>query len=829
MDKLKNKNGRLMKGLKGLEKKEVDNLLEQYGLNEISRKKQKTKIEVLIDVIKDPIIIIMIAATIISIISGFQTGSYSEAIVIGALIIINILISFIQEIRTIGQLEALNELNEAETIVIRAGKEQKILAKYLVPGDIVKLKLGFIARADMRLIQANNIQVDESFLTGESQDVKKEESDIVFSNSPIKNGAGYGEVIATGLNTKIGEITKQVDQVEEKKSQLELKLLHITKILLVISVVTSTIIAILTLLNGYSILDTLSITISILIATVPEGLATVLAIVLTFMSQRMAYNKALIKKVALLETLGEVEYVCSDKTGTITENKMSVTHVFNAEEDDLTTAVQKAVIDRETPTSSAIANFLEHIDTDIEVELLDTIPFNSTLKKAGYLIKSHDTKYVVIVGAPDFLITNVVEKIPEITTYTSSGLRTLLIMKKEYPENTLENFDLEQAIDYDVISLYGIQDPPKQSVMDAVKTMHEASINTVMITGDSLETAKSIAKQANIIENKRDMALSGEELSKMGDSEFVDIVENVKVYARVKPEDKYRIVNALQSKNKIVAMTGDGTNDSIALKQANVGIAMGIAGTDISKESADLILLDDNFVTINEAVKSGRLIFDNLRKFIRQMLTSNAAHTGSILFALLIGLFFDREIILPMTAVLILWVNIISDAIPCLALGLDTPEKNLMQKPPIDPDLKLLGGPMLTEILIRGLGLGLLVFIAFEYVYNVGMHAGDVEYARTISFSVLSFGQLIHIFDTRSFKTIYRKNLFENKLAWLAVILSGFLNLLIIYTPLNQIFGLKPVEPVHLLLAILYASTITFVLSFIKLLFQLKKDSKNQQ
>lgn len=808
---------------KGLNTSEVNDLQKKFGKNEISRKEQKTKLQIFIEVVKDPIIMIMIVAMIISIITGASHNNFSEAVVIGLLIIVNITISFVQELKTIQKLEALNAMNEDKAIVIRNGKEEEIKAINLVPGDIVKLKLGFIARADMQLIDSNNILVDESFLTGESEDVKKEVDDLIYSNSAIKNGQGFAIVKKIGMETKIGEIAKQVDQVEETKSQLELKILHITKILLIIAVIAAFIIAVLTLATGGSITETLSITISILIATVPEGLATVLTIVLTFMSQQMANNNALVKKVALLETLGEVEYVCSDKTGTITENKMSVTNVTNILETELTMAISKKVIDEETPTSKAISQFLQKFDTSYDVQLIDSIPFNSTIKKAGFLVNDvQDNKnYVVIVGAPDFLISDIESKVPEITTYTDKGLRTLAIMFKEYDKDNLNDFDLELARDYDLISLYGIQDPPKESAIDAVKVMHNAKINTVMITGDNIQTAKSIAKQAGIIESKDDLALTGEELNNLSDTEFDKIVEQVKVYARVKPEDKFRIVSRLQAKNKIVAMTGDGTNDSIALRKANVGVAMGIAGTDISKESADLILLDDNFSTINEAIKGGRLIFDNLRKFIRQMLTSNAAHTSSIMFALIFALLLNKEsnaVILPMTSILILWVNVISDAIPCLALGLDNAEKDLMDRSPIDPNLKLLSKSMMVEILIRGFGIGLLVFLTFNYcLHTLNM---SEQYARTMGFIVLSFGQLIHIFDARSFKTIYRKNPFENKLIWLAVISSAILNLMIIYTPLNTVFGLEPLKLFDLLIGILISSTVTFGFSIIKLLIQ---------
>lgn len=800
----------------GLSKNQVLELQEKYGLNEIQRKAAKSKLAILIDILKDPILLIMIVAAAISLLSAMDDKHFAEFYVISLLVLVNIIISFVQEVKTLQKLDALNSLNEDTAVVIRDGVEEEILSKYLVPGDIVKLKLGHIARADIKLLESNNLFVDEAFLTGESDEVNKLVDDIIYSNSPIKNGECLGEVFATGLNTKIGKIASEVDDVEEIKSQLEIKVLQISKVLLMIAITAAGVICLLSFLNGFSAEETLSITISILIATVPEGLATVLAIVLTFMSQSMAKNNALIKKVVLLETLGEVDYVCSDKTGTITENKMTVVKTLPFDINPLTEALEEAIVESDTPTTKAIYEHIMIETSSLTGKVIDSIPFNSTNKKALYLVEVENENYLVCIGGPDFLVSDIDNKIKEVEEFASNGLRTILTMYKKTELTNLDSYEITDAIDYDLITLYGIQDPPKASAIEAIKTMHNAQIQTVMITGDNIVTARAIAKQAGILQNDNELCLTGEELNKMSDEEFAKIVLNVRVYARVKPEDKYRIVSMLQKQDKIVAMTGDGTNDSIALKKANVGVAMGIQGTDIAKESADLILLDDNFATINVAIKSGRLMFDNLRKFIRQMLTSNAAHTSGILFALLFGLIFNMEIILPMTAILILWVNIISDAIPCLALGTDTAESDLMDRPPLAIDEKLLTKPMIAEILIRGFGIGFLVFVSFNFMLNQGY---DEMYARTIAFVVLSFGQLIHIFDARSFNTIYTKNPFDNKLLLLAVGFSGLLNLLIIYTPLNEVFGLVAIPFNHLVIAVLFASTVTFVFSLFKLAY----------
>lgn len=770
-----------------------------HGKNEITRKKHASHFQILIKILKDPIIIIMSFALLISVMAGVIESDFLECYVILGLILVNVIINFIQELKTIDKLKALEDLNKQLVTVIRSDKKQSILASELVVDDIVVLKIGEIARADYKIISANDLSVDESFLTGESIEVQKQVDEMVYSNSQIKLGYATCIVTQIGLNTKIGQLASEVDDVVVTKSQLEIKIFQITKLLLVIAFATSFLILILSLINGFTLLETLSLTISILIATVPEGLLTVLTIVLTFMSAKLGANNALLKKVDLIETLGEVDFVCSDKTGTITQNIMQVSEhkYYEPELLDLL-----SVIDNLTPTSKAIYQFL-NVDT-VKVKVIEHTPFSSQKKSQSYIVEHLGEQYQVIIGAPEFVFADLSPFEPQMSKQMDMGNRIIVVGFKKVTDLNLKP-----------LAMFAILDPPKQSAIIAIKQMHQSNIKVVMITGDSLKTATSIAKATNIVQGPDDLCITGDELNQLSDIEFEKIVKNIRVYARTQPQDKHRIVLTLQKLGHIVAMTGDGTNDSIALKQANVGIAMGINGTDISKESSDLILLDDNFATINVAIAGGRLVFDNLQKFIRQMLTSNAAHTGSILFVLLFGLFTD-SIVLPMTSILILWVNIISDAIPCLALGLDVAEDDLLKRPPIKTSDKIVTNSMIYEILIRGFGIGFLVFISFSYLLNQGV---DLSTARTFSFVVLSFGQLIHIFDARSFTTIYYKNPFSNKLLLINVGISMFLNLLIIYSPLNILFGLTPLSFTYLITAILIGASATFVLSAIKLLF----------
>ncbi len=803
-----------MKEYKGLNKLQVEDRIKEHGLNELLSKKSKTKFEIIIDIIKDPIILIMIAAFTLSIITNLETRHFGEAYVILGLIALNCIISFIQELKTLSELESLAAMNEDTVTVIRDNIEQEVKAKQLVVDDIVKLKIGDIVRADLEILSSNDLQVDEAFLTGESDFVAKTNGDIVFSNSSVQNGTAIGVVKSTGMNTEIGKIAKRVTDVEDVKSQLEIKILEITKLLMKIAILMAVLIFALTLLSGKTIEEAISFATSILIATVPEGLATVLTIVLTFMSSKIARHNALVKKINLLETLGEVSYVCSDKTGTITENKMTVvekqffTSLNNSEQ------LLHLIIDNQSPTTRAIYEHINQISTRSQIdfesgfEVVDFQPFNSQKKYSAHILQIENIKFLVCVGAPDILVNQATLE-PYYTEYGNQGLRPILVSYKQITANSFEF----NAGEMTPLCLFGIQDPPKQSAVKTINEFEQAGIVPVMITGDNKVTATSIARQAGIIRTDSDLVLTHDQLNSLSDSELDQIILDVKVYARAKPEDKVRIVKALQARNQIVAMMGDGTNDSIALRQANIGIAMGINGTDISKEAADLILLDDNYSTIDVGIQAGRLIFINIQKFVRQMLTSNTAHSSTIMFALLLDIFSQKNLLLPLTPVLILWINIVSDAIPCLALGLDDAESDLMSNPPIDPEAKILPSKMISEILLRGMTIGLLVLIGFTYTLN---QTDNVELARSIGFIILSFGQLIHIFDVRASKTIYSRNPFGNKWIILTVGLSAALNLSLIYTPLNSIFGLTPVGLNQLVIAILISSIPTFVYSLIK-------------
>lgn len=800
--------------MQGLTEKQVQASRSKYGLNELKQKKTKSKIKILSEILKDPIILIMIGAMILSVLSNWEDSHFSEAIVIFTLVLINVVISFVQEVKTLAKLKSLEKMNEDSVIVIREGKKQQIKAKQLVVGDLVELKLGSIARADLRVIVSHDLKVDESFLTGETDLVSKNNDMLIYSNSPIKNGYGQAIVTHVGMQTKIGQIAQSVDEVVVGKSQLELKILQVTKVLLKIAIVVAIAIFILTFLTTNSLETSFSFAISILIATVPEGLATVLAIVLTFMAQKMAQNKALIKKTALLETLGEVSFVCTDKTGTITENKMQVTEAKYYVEEQLARQIISSVVDQDSPTTFAISKYLEQFNSELidQSKVLAMIPFSSTIKKSLHLIEVDSKKQVVIIGAPDVLSQDI-DILDDVKEYASEGLRTILISYAKVEADF--ELNLESDLNLEPLCLFGIQDPPKLSAIDTVNEFHLAKIQPVMITGDNEITAKAIAMQTNIINGSDDICLSKQQLDQLNDEEFANIVEHVKVYSRVSPMDKVRIISALQKQGNIVAMSGDGTNDSIALKKANVGIAMGINGTDIAKDAADLILLDDQFQTISVAIQGGRLIFANLRKFIRQMLTSNTAHTSSILLALLLALCTGKNLVLPLTPILILWINIVSDAIPCLALGLEQAENDLMKHEPVDPNLNILTKSMIFEILLRGITIGLFVLIAFKFTL---LNTADIEMARTVGFVVLSFGQLIHIFDARSEKTIYQKNPFSNKWVIITVLISASLNLLLIYSPLNLVFELEVIGFKILFMAILFSSFPTFFYSLGKLL-----------
>lgn len=853
----------------GLSDEQVSQRLEKYGKNEIKRGKEDTWLNVLIDQFKSTIIVVLFAAMIISTLLAYNEFkfdgnillNYSEPIVIFILTAFNLILGFSQDLKAFNEAKKLTQFTAAKTKVRRNGEVISVYSDQLVPGDIVILDQGASIKADLRLIEEFDIKVQESFLTGESEDIEKhvaaiegkkdvnEQSNMIFSGSFITNGRGEAVVVATGFETQIGQLVEEVDDTAKATSTLKEGMEDLNKKLFLIAILFTILTIVGSFIRSFSTKEIFNNAVSMMVATMPEALPTVLTIVLTATSIRMTKEKALIKKTELIESLGQVDVICSDKTGTITEGNMSVVQFFDADKNvdnkeynnkqvlefsalTLGTSVDSFNNISGTPTEIAIAKLaLENgiKKEDIELnnyKIIDELAFSSVYKKSGAIVQDLRTNkyFVIFLGAFDFMIgdctkqgldlTNIDKNYFEdkIKEYGSNALRTIAISFKEIDENeALNNTVMDLSSELSMIGIYGIKDPVKQSAVKTIDELKEAGISVVMITGDYPATARQIAIDAHIIDAnyKIEDVMTGKHLDEISDEELFNIVNDIHVYARVRPDHKVRIIKALQKHDKVVAMTGDGVNDSIALKRSNIGIVMGLTGSDISKESGDLILLDDDFETIEIAVKEGRVVFENIRKFTRQLTTDNVAIAMSLIFSLM----FSRHNLVALTPLSVLWVNTISDSIPSIALGFDGADKDIMKQPPRSKDEKIFTKSLLINIFVRGIMLGMFTFLGNEIMYEI---TKDKEVASTFAFVVLSFGAVIHNFDSRARVTLFSNNFFGNKQLIWSVIGSTILNILVVYTPLNVIMGMKPLEPMVFIYGILIGFIPTLGISAIK-------------
>lgn len=873
----------------GLGSHQAKKLLEKNGKNEIKRDKEETWIDVLIDQFKSPIVIIlflaMMISTYIQYIEFAFKGSfkdilinYSEPLVIFVLSAFNLILGFSQDLKAFNEAKKLTQFTAAKTKVRRDGKTIEVFSDELVIGDIVILDQGASIKADLRLIEGFDLKVQESFLTGESEDILKttealfgelevqDQKNMLFSGGFVTNGRGEAVVVATGFDTQIGKIVDQVDDTQKAESTLKKGLANLNIKLFFIAIGFVILVVIFSMLRNFAFKDIFNNAVSMMVATMPEALPTVLTIVLTATSVRMVKEKALIKKNDLIESLGQVDVVCSDKTGTITEGNMHVVKYYDANTDqDVTEIKDKQILELSaltlgasvegseiigTPTEIAIARAAMKLNIrkeDIEAnhyEIIDELAFSSVYKRSGVIAKDLRTSkyYVVFLGAFDFIINDckysglnknkldINYATAKIKEYGEEALRTITIAAKEINANevsTAKCMDLSNDLSF--IGVYGIIDPVKKEAITTIDNLHKAGINVVMITGDYPATAKQIAKNAHIITDDHALVVTGKELDEISDEELSNMVNDIKVYARVRPEHKVRIIKAFQAHDKVVAMTGDGVNDSIALKRSNIGIVMGQTGSDISKESGDLILLDDDFETIEIAVKEGRVVFENIRKFTRQLTTDNVAIAMSLIFSLA----FSKYSIVALTPLSVLWVNTISDSIPSIALGFDGADKDIMNHPPRSKKEQIFTKALLANIFIRGIMLGLFTFLGDEFVFGqVSQHMSKLDaelYAGTVAFVILSFGALIHNFDARaSHGTLFTKNPFTNKQLLWSLLGSAILNVLVIYSPLSVIMGLKALPFDTFIYAVLIGFIPTIGVSALKELYLLKfRKNKN--
>ena len=825
----------------GLDEVTASNRLCELGKNQIEDTKKKSIFQMILCQLSDFMILILIAAAIIS---GL-IGDVTDTIIILAIIVINAAVGFIQEYRAEKAMEALKKMAASQARILRAGKMLDILASDLVPGDVAVLEAGNVIPADIRFFETHQTKVDESALTGESNNVEKntdelpegnyalgDQTNMGYKGTSVTNGRAMGYVVATGMQTELGHIAKMI-QTDETTTPLQKRLAAFGKRLSVVILIICTIIFFIGWLRGESVMTMLITSISLAVAAIPEALPALVTIALAFGAKKLAKNNALIRKLPAVETLGSVTYICSDKTGTLTLNKMTVQEIFETTETKYNNAfeeknlllhamalnndVSKGENEKWMGDSTEVAlvqfAFEKNLNrTDLEQTFprIAELPFDSKRKCMTTIhhVKNGTAEIIVITkGAVDVLFEKLTTEqkthIPEfenkVNEMANKGYRVLGYAMKtlsSLPDN-LDPNTIETELT--LIGFVGMIDPPRDEARQAVSECKEAGIIPVMITGDHKLTAKAIAEKLGIISSEEDITLTGNELSKLTQIEFVKIVERVRVYARVNPEQKLRIINALQSKNHFVAMTGDGVNDAPALKNADIGIAMGINGTEVSKEASHMILLDDNFATIVIAIKHGRKIFDNILKFIKYIMTGNSGEIWAIFLAPFFGL------PIPLLAIHILWINLVTDGLPGLALASEPAEANIMKRPPRNPTKNIFSNGMAVHILWVGFLMG---------VVTIGMQAYAIHYAnthwQTMAFTVLCFSQLGHVMVIRSGRdSIFKIGFFSNKPMVGALLITITLQFMIIYMPFfNEIFKTQPLTANELLLTLAVSSIV---------------------
>ncbi len=865
--------------VEGLNQAEAKKRLDHIGKNVLAEKANMSPILLFLMQFKDFMVLILLGATIIS---AFL-GEYIDAVAIVSIVIVNGILGFLQEFRAERSLAVLKELTAPMAYCIRNGKLQHIPAKDLVPGDLVYLESGDRIPADLRFLTANGLHVEESTLTGESVPILKIDRSVNGDNLPpadqinmgfmgtmVTQGTGYGVVISTGMMTEMGKIAGLIQNTETMQTPLQQKLEQLGKILIVVALFLTALVVVAGILHGHNIYNMFLAGVSLAVAAIPEGLPAIVTVALALGVQRMIKRKAIVRKLPAVETLGSASVICSDKTGTLTQNKMNVTHIWaDGELIEVTgtgykpegeffegktrihpskkgtlekvllfsTLCNNARLEKEgkdwtvmgDPTEGALLVVGEKggyrlQDLQGQWKRVYEYPFDSTRKMMSVRLQQPSGKEMLTTkGAPDVLLSRCTHVFihgkaePLTPTYKRRILqaneamakKALRVLGMAYRESVRgENVEDENVAERNLVflGLIGMIDPPRKEVREAIRKCRRAGIKTVMITGDHQKTAEAIANQLGILP-PNGLTLNGQDLYNMSDSEFEEIVEDVFVYARVSPEHKLRIVKALQQKGHVVAMTGDGVNDAPAIKAADIGIAMGITGTDVTKEAASLILADDNFATIEASIEEGRTIYDNIRKFIRYLLASNVGEILVMFFAMLAGL------PLPLVPIQILWVNLVTDGLPALALGVDQPEAATMQRAPRSRTEGVFARGLATKIITRGFLIGGVTLFAFWLPYM--QNPGDLARAQTIAFATLVMAQLIHVFDCRSEISIYSRNIMENKYLVLAVISSILLILPVIYMPrLQLIFKTVPLTIMEWGFILALAAIPTFVAGF---------------
>lgn len=852
----------LKTGSGGLSSQQAKDNLAKYGKNALIEGKKKTTLQVFLEQFKDLMVIILIIAAVIS---AF-TGELESTLVIIAVLILNAILGTVQHIKAEKSLESLKSLSSPSAKVLRDGKKIEIDSKDVVPGDIMLLEAGDMVTADGRILENFSLQVNESSLTGESTNIDKADVEfdhemplgdrinMVYSSSLVTYGRANVVVTATGMNTEIGKIASLMNETKERRTPLQISLDKFSSKLATAILIICAIVLGLQIWRGQPIMDALLFAVALAVAAIPEALSSIVTIVQAMGTQKMAKENAIIKNLAAVESLGSVSVICSDKTGTLTQNKMTVQDIYiggktlKPNQLDLDNQLHRyllydAVLNNDSslvdgkgigdPTEYALLEMYRQVPgidlgdkglglTEEDLRGLLTrkqeVPFDSDRKLMSTKHLIHTVPTIFVKGAIDVLLDRCVNirLDDEVRPITKEDKKQILAQNQHFSENGLrvltfaykesdEDLTPETENGFTFIGLVSEMDPPREESIAAVARAKKAGIRTVMITGDHKVTAVAIAKKIGIF-NDGDLAVTGLELDKMSDEELEQKIEKISVYARVSPENKIRIVNAWQKKDHIVSMTGDGVNDAPALKKADIGVAMGITGTEVSKDAASMILADDNFATIIKAVANGRTVFENIKNAIMYLLSGNLSAIITVLFASIGGFS------VPFIAVQLLFINLVTDSLPALAIGVEPGAPDVLDRKPRDPKVGILDKSLVTKVGLQGLIIAVGVITAFM----IGRQTSPAV-ACTMAFSTLTFARLLHGFNCRSQHSIFKIGFKNNWYSLAAFAVGTLLLALILFVPaLHGLFAVTPLTGKQLFWIIGLAVMPTVLIQIVK-------------
>lgn len=852
----------------GLTDKQVELSKTKHGTNELVEEERRSFLMRFLDQFKDPMIIMLIIAAVVSIM--VDPSEWMDSLIIMVVVVFNAIIGLTQESKAEESLEALKKMSAPLARVMRNNRKINIPSREVVVGDIVFLEAGDYVPADTRLFEVHNLKIDESSLTGESNPVTKdieaisdEETSLgdrinmAFSSSLVTYGRGIGVVTSVGMDTEVGKIADMIVSEKVELTPLQVRLEQITKLVGILALIIIIAVFGLEYISEGDLISAFKTAVALAVAALPEGLPAVVTVVLSIGVTNMSHHNAIIRRLPAVETLGSTSIVCSDKTGTLTQNKMTVTKTYLADgqiedlDDSFDDAKVKEMLDYFTLSSEGEINIEDgeeiHIGDPTETalvsaslkcdqskkdllndyEFINEISFDSARKMMSVIYKINGEYISITKGAPDIILGNSNNYKPEHLEandeMASHALRVLAVAYKKLAQLPQEFTSEQLEQDLTFVGLVGMIDPPRPEAKTAIEVAKTAGVRTIMITGDHVITAQAIAKDLGILE-EGDLTISGKELARLSDEDFFRDIEKYSVYARVAPEQKVRIVKGWQGKGHVVAMTGDGVNDSPALKAADIGCAMGITGTDVAKGSAEMILTDDNFATIIKAIEEGRGIYDNIRKNVHFLLSSNIGEIVAIFFASLIDVLSPSlKFGIPLLPIHLLWVNLITDSLPALALGMEPIDPAIMEENPRPKDESIFAHGLTYRILWQGFMVGGLTLLS----YIIGQTQFDHSTGMTMAFSTLAISELFHAYNLKSESSIFNKKIFNNK--WLngAFVVGMILQLILVYVPAAaQIFKLVNLNLQMEMIALGLAMSVIPIVEFTKLVKRLYNKRK---